>query len=257
MIKLAADLTTLFQELPFAARFSAAQAAGFAGVSLASPYDGPVQELRDRLVLSGLVFAAMVAPPPNYTGAPQGFAATTGGEDRFQRDFKRMLRYADVLKPGAIEILTGPEGDTETLLRNLRWATAEAPKRLFTLAPRPEGSFLQSYDQLAEVLAEVGAGNLGISLDTALAAALGSTPEAVLERFGTDLRHVSLASAPDRAEPGADGWDVAGFLNRLEAAGYAGWVSADYTPKLTTTAGLGWMPPVPVAAPKTRKKRGG
>ncbi|WP_444462971.1 TIM barrel protein [Rhodobacter capsulatus] len=257
MIKLAADLTTLFQELPFAARFSAAQAAGFAGVSLASPYDGPVQELRDRLVMSGLLFAAMQAPPPNYTGAAPGFAATTGGEDRFQRDFKRMLRYAEVLKPGAIEILAGPEGDTETLLRNLRWAVAEAPKRILTLAPRPEGSFLKSYDQLAEVLEAVGADNLGLCLDTATAVALGATPEDLAERFGADLRHVSLASAPDRAEPGSDGWDVAGFLTRIEAAGYKGWVSADYTPKLTTAAGLGWMPPAPVAPPKKRKKPGG
>ncbi|WP_444461301.1 TIM barrel protein [Rhodobacter capsulatus] len=257
MIKLAADLTTLFQELPFAARFSAAQAAGFAGVSLASPYDGPVQELRDRLVLSGLMFAAMQAPPPNYTGAPPGFAATPGGEERFQRDFKRMLRYAEVLKPGAIEILTGPEGDTGTLLRNLRWAVAEAPRRVFTLAPRPGGSFLQSYDQLAELLAEVDADNLGLCLDTATAVALGDAPAAVAERFGADLRHVALASAPDRAEPGLDGVDVAGFLNQLAAAGYKGWVSADYTPKLTTAAGLGWMPPAPVAAPKKRKKPGG
>ena len=252
-MKLAADLTVLFQELPFAARFSAAQAAGFAGVSLASPYDGPVQELRDRLVMSGLLFAAMTAPPPNYTGAAQGFAATPGGEDRFERDFRRMLRYADVLKPGAIEILTGPEGDTDTLLRNLRWATATAPKRVFTLAPRPEGSFLSDYDQVAAVLAEVGADNLGLCLDTAVAVALGSTPEAVQDRFGADLRHVALASAPDRAEPGSDGWDVAGFLNRLEAAGYKGWVSAQYTPKLTTVAGLGWMPPASATPPKKRK----
>lgn len=257
MVKLAADLTTLFQELPFAARFPAAQAAGFAGVSLASPYDGPVQELRDRLVLSGLIFAAMVAPPPNYTGAAPGFAATTGGEERFQRDFKRMLRYAEVLKPGAIEILPGPEGDTGTLLRNLRWATEAAPKRVFTLAPRPGGSFLQGYDQLAEVLAGVGADNLGLCLDTATAVALGDAPESLAERFGADLRHVSLASAPDRAEPGSDGWDVTGFLSQLAAAGYKGWVSADYTPKLTTAAGLGWMPPAPVAAPKRRKKQAG
>lgn len=256
-MKLAADLTTLFQELPFAARFPAAQAAGFAGVSLASPYDGPVQELRDRLVLSGLMFAAMVAPPPNYTGAPPGFAATPGGEERFQRDFKRMLRYAEVLKPGAIEILAGPEGDTGTLLRNLRWATEVAPQRVFTLAPRPGGSFLHSFEQLAEVLEAVGADNLGLCLDTATAVALGAAPEALAERFGAALRHVSLASAPDRAEPGSDGWDVTAFLSQLAAAGYKGWVSADYTPKVTTAAGLGWMPPAPVAAPKKRRKQTG
>lgn len=254
MIKLAADLTTLFQELPFAARFSAAQAAGFAGVSLASPYDGPVQELRDRLVLSGLLFAAMAAPPPNYTGAPQGFAATTGGEDRFQRDFKRMLRYAEVLKPGAIEITVGPEGDMDTLMRNLQWACDAAPKRVFTVAPRPEGSFLADYDQVATVLTAVSAANLGLCLDTVTAAALGTDPGALWDRFGAEVRHVSLAAAPDRSDPGADGLDVAGFLTRLDTGGYDGWVSADYTPRLTTAAGLGWMPPVTPPAPKKRKK---
>ena len=45
--------------------------------------------------------------------------------------------------------------------------------------------------------------------------------------------------------------------SQLAAAGYKGWVSADYTPKVTTAAGLGWMPPAPVAAPKKRRKQAG
>ena len=254
MVRLAADLSRLFQELPFAARFGAAKAAGFDGVSLASPYDGPVQDLRDRLVLGGLSFAAMQAPPPNYTGAPQGFAATPGGEERFQRDFKRMLRYAEVLKPAAIEILPGAAGDFETLAGNLHWACAEAPKRVLTLAPRAAGSFLAGYEQVAEVIAAVAAPNLGLGLECGEALRLGTAAEAVWAGFGPLIRHISLSDEPGSAGPGSGGLDVAAFLARLDAEGYAGWVSADYTPRLTTVAGLGWMPPVAPQAGKKKRK---
>jgi len=249
MPRLAADLSVLFQELPFAARFAAAQAAGFAGVSLASPYDGPVQDLRDRLVLAGLSFVAMQGPPPNYTGTPQGFAATTGGEDRFQRDFKRMMRYAEVLKPAAIELRSGTGGDGETLGRNLAFACAEAPKHVFTLAPSPEGGVLSSYAEAAALVEAVGAPNLGLVLDSGMAVRLGTDAVAVWQAHGPLVRHISLS-----IEPGSDGVKLPGFLAHLDSEAYAGWVSADFTPRLSTLESLGWMPPAAPAPTRKRKK---
>ncbi|MFD2174687.1 TIM barrel protein [Rhodobacter lacus] len=240
-MRLAADLSRLFLELPEPARFSAAQAAGFSGVSLPSPYEGPVQELRDRLVMNGLSFAAMQAPPPNYTGAAPGYAATPGGEDRFARDLKRMARYADVLKPAVVEIRAGPEGDLAPLVANLRQACAAAPKRSYAIAPYAAGDFLTGYDQVAEVLASVNAPNLGLVLDTCEAVALGAAPLALWERFAPQIRLIRLAAAPDRGMPGADGLDLKAFFKRLSKDKFKGWVSADFVPKLTTSAELGWI----------------
>ncbi|MBZ4022542.1 hypothetical protein CKO11_08745 [Rhodobacter sp. TJ_12] len=240
-LRLAADLSTLFQELPEAARFGAAQAAGFGGISLPAPYDGPVQDLRDRLVMNGLVLAAMQAPPPNYTGALPGFAATSGGQDRFQRDFKRMTRYADVLKPTVVELRAGPDGDLDTLLANLRWACAAAPKRVFAIAPYKAGDFLSDYDQVAKVLDAVAQPNLGLVCDSCEAVLLGAQPLALWTRFAPQVKLIRLAAAPDRAMPGSDGMDLAGFLKQVSKDKFKGWISADYVPKLTTAAELDWL----------------
>ncbi|SOC16177.1 hydroxypyruvate isomerase [Rhodobacter sp. JA431] len=240
-LRLAADLSTLFLELPEPARFGAAQAAGFSGISLSAPYDGPVQDLRDRLVMNGLVFASMQAPPPNYTGVPPGFAAAPGGQERFQRDFKRMARYADVLKPAAVELRAGPKGDFATLVENLRWACDAAPKRVFAMAPYASGDFLTGYDQLAEVLDAVAQPNLGLVLDTCEAVALGTEPMALWERFAPQVKLIRLAAAPDRAMPGSDGLDLKALFKQVAKDKFKGWISADYVPKLTTAAELSWL----------------
>jgi hydroxypyruvate isomerase len=45
MPKFAANLTFLFTEYPFPARFARAAAAGFSGVEYLFPYDWPAQEI--------------------------------------------------------------------------------------------------------------------------------------------------------------------------------------------------------------------
>ena len=54
MPRFAANLTFLFNEVPFLERFSAARKAGFEGVEFLFPYEFPAAELRSRLVGEGL-----------------------------------------------------------------------------------------------------------------------------------------------------------------------------------------------------------
>ncbi len=63
------------------------------------PYDDAVGKVLQSLTHAGLPLVLINTPPPNWTGGDRGFAAIPGGEDRFRRDFKRALRYAERLKP--------------------------------------------------------------------------------------------------------------------------------------------------------------
>ncbi len=247
-MKRAANLSVMFQELPMPARFAAAKAAGFDGVALSAPYDHPAQEMRDQLVMNGLGFATMPGPPPNYTGAPPGFAALPGGEDRFRRDFRRMLRYAEVLKPAVIRLeagdAEGPEAEA-ALIANLTWACAEAPKWRFAIGPRAAadqpGGFLTGYDQVAEVIGTVGAENLGLAFDSCDAQRITGDAAAVWADHGARACVVQLAQSPGRDDPGPGEIDFPALLAAITASGHAGWIVADYTPRLTTQAGLGWL----------------
>lgn len=249
MPRFAANLTLLFAELPYMERFAAAKAAGFDGVEVLFPYDCPVQEMRDKLVMNGLAFVLMNAPMPNYTGAAQGFAAIPGGEERFRRDFTRMLRYADVLKPTRIHLMAGvAEGAAafNAFVANLTWACAQAPKRAFTIEPLNTadnpGYYLGSFDLAAEVLDAVGAPNLGLQFDTYHAQRITGDALACWVTHGARATHVQIGNAPERHEPGPGPIDFAAFFKQLDAEGYKGWVSAEYLPRSTTAAGLGWLP---------------
>ncbi len=94
MPRFAANLTLLFKELPFLERFQAAAEAGFQAVEVLFPYDDAAQLVTRQLTANGLHMVLINTPPPNYTGGARGFAATPNGQQRFQYDFKRTLRYA-------------------------------------------------------------------------------------------------------------------------------------------------------------------
>ena len=248
MPRLAANLTYLFTELPMMRRFAAARRAGFDGVEILFPYDLAARELAQGAQAAGLAFVLMNTPPPNWAGGPRGFAAEPGNEARFRSDFDRALRYAEALGTEHLHIMAGKAAGTQarrTMVANLAWAAARAPRLSLTIEPiNPEdmpGYFLDNFDLAAEILAEVGAPNLGLQFDAYHARVIHGDVLELWQRMAPLVRHVQIAGHPGRHEPdGADGESHA-FLRALDQSGYRGWVSAEYVPRGSTEAGIGWV----------------
>ncbi|MFM2355810.1 MAG: hypothetical protein RLZZ528_1546 [Pseudomonadota bacterium] len=249
MLRYCANLTLLFTERPFMERFRAAKEAGFDAVEVLFPYDCPAQEMRDQLVWNDLTFVLMNAPPPNYTGGARGFAAVPGQQDRFRRDFDRVLRYAGVLKPRFVHVMAGAaEGDEaeETFVANLAWAADRAKGLTLTIEPLNRednpGYFLADYDLAGRVIDRVGRANLGLQYDAYHAQKITGDALAVWAAHGHRAVHVQVGSVPGRHEPGAGGEiDFRALFARIEADGFKGWISGEYHPKGRTEDGLGWM----------------
>lgn len=248
MPRFAANLTLLFPELPLMERFAAAKAAGFDGVEVLFPYDESAQAMRDQLVIHGLAFVLQNTPPPNWTGGERGFAAIPGLQDRFRRDFDRCLRFADVLKPQVIHVMSGVTdhpGAQATFVANLRWAAARAGKRRLTIEPINNhdmpGYWLNHFDRAAAVLDEVAAPNLALQFDAYHAHRIAGDVMAAWRQHGHRAAHVQIAGFPGRHEPAGGDIDYPAFFARLDTDGYAGWVSAEYNPRAATAAGLGWL----------------
>lgn len=244
-----ANLTFLFAELPIMARFAAARAAGFDGVEILFPYDLHIPKVAAALRREGLAFTLLNTPPPDWSGGPRGFAALPGMEARFRADFTRTLAVAQALGARHIHIMSGSAAGAkarETLLRNLDWAAQRAPHASLVLEPfgpaHLPGYFLDSYEVAAEVIAAVGAPNLGLILDTHHAQMLTGDLRGCWARYGALVRHVQLAGCrPARHEPDDGSIPLTAFLADLRASGYAGWLAAEYAPAAGTQAGLGWL----------------
>ncbi len=248
MPKFAANLTFLFRELPFLDRFEAAAEAGFTGVEVLFPYDDAAGEITRRLTAFGLEMVLINAPPPNLAGGARGFAAVPGMSERFRHDFRRARRFADALGAQHLHLMAGRAQGVvakKTYLDNLSWAAAQAPKASLTIEPiNPvdmEGYFLNDFDQAAEILDEIGAPNLSLQFDMYHAQMITHDGMAVWEKHGRRAKHIQIGGVPGRKEPLKGDIDYPAFFARLDAEGYRGWVSGEYTPTAQTEAGLLWM----------------
>ena len=78
MPRLAANLSMMFNEVPFLDRFAAARKAGFDGVEFLFPYEHPAAELRKRLDGEGLTQALFNMPPGDWANGERGLASLPG-----------------------------------------------------------------------------------------------------------------------------------------------------------------------------------
>ncbi len=243
-----ANLTMMFTEHACIDRFAAAKGAGFDVVEILFPYDHPAQEMRSALLRHDLKLALINTPPPNWAGGDRGYAAIANGEKRFQYDFKRTMRYAQLLKPTHIHIMAGRAKGAvarATFIKNLKWAAAHAPKQSLTIEPINQTDipsyFLHDFDQTAEILDAVGAPNLGLQFDAYHAHMITADLPATWEAHGRRAVHIQIAGAEGRHEPIGGDIDYPAFFKQLDQDGYKGVVSGEYNPKNHTLDGLGWI----------------
>ncbi len=245
-----ANLTMMFTEHAPIERFGAAKEAGFDVVEILFPYDHPGQEMRSALIKHDLKLALINTPPPNWAGGDRGYAAIPNGEKRFQYDFKRTMRYAQLLKPSHVHIMAGRAKGAvarATFIKNLKWATAHAPKQSLTIEPINHTDipdyFLHDFDQATNILDEVAAPNLGLQFDAYHAHMITGDLPATWDAHGHRAVHIQIAGAPGRNEPIGGDIDYPAFFEQLEKDNYNGVISGEYNPKAHTQGGLDWMKP--------------
>lgn len=239
----------LFTELPYLDRFSAAADAGFEAVEVLFPYEVAAKETQRALLANGLELLLINTPPPNYTGGQPGYAAMPETEERFKRDIRRVMRYADVLRPQMIHIMAGyAQGDEARacFIRNLQFAADQAPKQVFTIEPLNTGDqpgyFLDDYGLAIEILNAVNRPNVGLQYDAYHAQMIHGDAAAIWGEFGKHVVHVQFGAAPGRTEPGHGPIDFGALFAEIDDSGYTGWVSAEYSPSTARTEdSLGWM----------------
>ena len=249
MLRFAANLSLLFTELPFSDRFGAAVDAGFEAVEILFPYDVSARDTRRALLANGLELVLINAPPPNYAGGTPGFAAVPGGEGRFEHDLRRVLRFAEELRPGFIHVMPGYEKGAQaqaTFVRNLQWAADLVPGQGFTIEPLNRGDqpgyFLDDYDLAAEVLDLVDRPNVGLQFDSYHAQMIHGDAGAVWARHAERVVHVQIGASPGRSEPAPGQIDFPALFTAIDASGYSGWVSAEYNPSTARTQdSLKWL----------------
>ncbi len=248
MPRFAANLSMMFTERPFMARFDAAAAAGFAAVEFLFPYAHPAAEIRGALDRNGLALALFNAPPGDWEAGERGLASLRGREAEFRDSIARALDTAAVLQPHRLHIMAGlAEGAAAraVYLANLADAAEAAGAQGLTIEPINSrdmpGYHLNTSDDAVAVLVAVGAANLGLQFDLYHAQITEGDLIRRLERLMPRIAHIQIAGVPDRHEPDTGEVNYPHLFAVLDRLGYAGFVGCEYRPAGRTEDGLGWF----------------
>lgn len=254
-MKLCANLSLLFTELPLLERIQAAADAGFAGVEIQFPYELAAEELHAALQRAGLPLVLINLPAGDLlTGGP-GLAAVPERQAAFDAALAQALAYAQVLRPRCVNVLPGRlaegvarETALATLVGNLRrTAEAFAPLGIQVLAeainPLDMPGFLINTPQdLLALIEAVDHRNFAAQLDFYHMARQGLDLPACIAALAGRIGHVQFADCPGRGAPGSGAVDFAAALAALRASGYDSWLAAEYKPgEAGTAASLGWL----------------
>ena len=253
MPRFAANLTLLFNEMPFLDRFEAAAQAGFEGVEFLFPYAFNAQEIKARLDAHGLRLVLHNLPAGDWEAGDRGLACHPERVNEFRASVATAIHYAGVLGVQQLHCLAGnnPQENSErviheTLVDNLRFAAAELEHAGIRLLVEPINHFdmpgyvINRTEQALALMDEVGADNLFLQYDVYHAQRMEGELAATLEKNLTRIAHIQIADNPGRHEPGTGEIHYEFLFQHLDRIGYGGWVGCEYKPLTTTVEGLAW-----------------
>ncbi len=255
MLRLAANLSTLFPELPLEARFDAAAEAGFRAVEVQFPYALQPANVRARLDAAALQLVLFNAPPGDAARGERGLAGLPGREADFRASFERALEYAVACGCPRLHVMAGMQladdggrdAQLGTFRDNLALACELAARVGVTINIEPintrvdvPGYLLGDNATALALLQSVGLPNLRVQFDfyhqQIIAGDLARRFDAMLPHIG----HVQLADNPGRHEPGTGEINFAWLLDHVARSPYDGWVGCEYSPSSGRGGQLAW-----------------
>jgi hydroxypyruvate isomerase len=111
MPKFAANLSMMFNEVPFLERFGAAADAGFRGVEYLFPYDFPAETIAGLLEKHRLENVLFNLPPGNWGAGERGTTCLPGREAEFREGVTRAISYAKQLNTPRLPTSGTPRGN--------------------------------------------------------------------------------------------------------------------------------------------------
>jgi hydroxypyruvate isomerase len=252
MPRFAANLSFLFLDKPFLARFAAAAQCGFRGVEFHFPYAFPADEVADAARRAGVEVVLFNAPAGDWAAGERGIACLPGRVEEFRSGVELAAGYAETLGCARINVLAGlcpPAGGEAhlraTLVANLRHAAdvlAPCKVLLEPLNTRDTPGVLVSRSGPAlALLAEAERANLFLQFDLYHAQVMEGDLANTLTTRIAQIGHIQLADNPGRHQPGTGEINFPFLLRHIDALGYAGWIGCEYVPTGRSEDSFGWI----------------
>jgi hydroxypyruvate isomerase len=254
MPKFAANLTMLYVELDFFARFAAAARDGFTGVEYLFPYTYEKDQLSEALEKNNLTQVLHNLPAGDWAAGDRGIACDPSRVGEFQDGVGTALDYARALQCTQLNCLAGklprgvtPEQGRKAFVENLAFASRALASHGIDLLIEAlntsdvPGFLLNQTAQALSIIDEVGSSNLYLQYDVYHMQMMEGNLAATMGKNLSRIAHIQVADVPGRHEPGTGEINYPFLFGYLDRAGYTGWIGCEYNPLSTTEQSLGWL----------------
>lgn len=252
MPKFAANLSMMFNEVPFLDRFAAAADCGFTAVEYLFPYEQPAELVAERLQAAGLTQALFNMPPGDWAAGERGMAALPGREADFAAALDTAIAYAKVIGTPLLHMMAGLAPANEpvavaTYRNNLKRATDRTGEAGIGLVIEPingrdmPGYFLNDFQRALDFIAEMDVAHVKLQFDVYHRQILHGDVIMALRQMAPVIGHIQIASVPERHEPLTGELDDRRIFAEIDAIGYQGYVGCEYRPAAGTREGLSWV----------------
>jgi len=254
-LKLAANLTLMFTEVPLKERFQAAANAGFNGVEILMPEGIPADELALAAREAGVEIVLFNNSMGDLlTGGP-GISGVPGMQDIFRESIEESRILATAFGAPCMHIGPSmiPEGSTReeclnVYAENLKYATTVLSRIGTKVLLEPMNTkdmpcaLLTTLSQALEIIDEIDPANLGLQFDFYHVYMNGFDIAEALVDVINRVDHIQFSDSPGRCEPGGGKIDFQPALDVVRNSRYEGWLGAEYRPTTKTEDTLSWLP---------------
>lgn len=256
-MKICANLSLMFQEVPLLERFQAAKNSGFNAVEIQFPYKVPLPELIEAKTAADVEVVLINVPAGDLMTGGKGLACVPDKVDEFEAVLVECLEYAEGLDVSCVNVLAGrcadiSNGDEnenylETFEKNLVKA-ADALNAIGVLTTfeaintTDMSNFLiHTAEQMWQIIEKLNHPNIKAQYDLYHMAMMGENLFDNLSNKMGQIGHIQFADMPGRGEPGTGDIPFEPLFDLINSSTYSSFVGAEYKPSKETTQTLDWM----------------
>ncbi|MAA70943.1 MAG: hydroxypyruvate isomerase [Bermanella sp.] len=254
-MRLVANLSLLFTELPLLERFQAAADAGFKTVEIQFPYDENLADLVAAQQQANVNVCLINVPAGDLMSGGEGLACVPDQEQAFESALQQAITYAKALGVKMVNVLPGRCLDEhkrasylDTLKRNLVKAANLMHRQgiLVTFeavnTQDMPGFLIHHTEQMLEILTQLNHPNLKMQYDIYHMHIMDGNVDDTLLHHANMIGHIQFADVPGRGEPLSGNLNFKRIFETIKNSHYHGFISAEYRPSEgDTQASLQWM----------------
>jgi hydroxypyruvate isomerase len=254
MPRFAANLTMMFNEVPFLDRFEAAAKAGFTAVEFLFPYEHSPDDVGKRLAANGLTQALFNLPPGDWAAGEKGFAALPDRFDDLKQSLHTALPYVKATGVKRLHLMAGiasrdDRKAVEAFYKSVAWAAEFFAPHGLDVVIEPinsrnvPGYFLNDFGFARDLIDELKIPNLKLQFDIYHCQIIHGDVTMRLREMMPIIGHMQIASIPSRHEPDGEELNYPFVFAEIDRLGYGGFVGCEYNPRGKTIDGLAWFKP--------------